>query len=213
MSLLSQFTKHQTKPQFEWIKKSTHSAQMQWFTKTNISWLPTPPSASFWCTQTRVSPPSFPIPSLHHSQQNPTQTVAPWHLSSSLGNVSCLCKLSCHPEKGAPAPQAACFSKQCSILGSVRQIFAVPVPLSTGLAPPLIYFSLPMNFLRGNASSPLYLKGVGFLSLQFQVSKTCKPCWFLRVLTEFFSSPQAWCFAHLRLCSLSTPVHALRHCL
>lgn len=81
-----------------------------------------------------------------------------------------------------------------------------------------LFFSSPMNFHRGSASSPLYLKGVGFLWLQswpilhpklseqnLQTTLVSKE--------KFFSLPQLWCFAHSRQCSLSTHIHTLRHCL
>lgn len=41
--------------------------------KLRVSWLPTLLNSYFRCTQTCVSPPFFPISSIYHSQQNPTQ--------------------------------------------------------------------------------------------------------------------------------------------
>jgi len=41
--------------------------------KLTVSWLPTLLNSFFRCTQTCVSPPFFPISSIYHSQQNPTQ--------------------------------------------------------------------------------------------------------------------------------------------
>lgn len=41
--------------------------------KLTVSWLPTPLHSHFRCTQIRMNPPFFPISSIYHSQQNPTQ--------------------------------------------------------------------------------------------------------------------------------------------
>lgn len=155
-SFLPQFTKHQTKPHFEWIKKSTRSAQMQWFTKPNISWLPTAPLEPTVLNHTNACEPTI-LPDLISLPQSAKSSpncgsLAPFQF---LGEGVLLVQAPCLPEKGAPAPEATSFSKQCSILSSVRQIFAGPVPLnsqafwwSTGLTSALTYFShFPWIFL------------------------------------------------------------------